>query len=734
MISSELNFVFSQAVQLAKEQKHTYLTVEHIFLSLLTQQDAIDTLTYLGVDVLLMKEKISIYLMQNVEQLPDNQKKDPIETLSLNRVLSRMINGVKSSGKSEAGLDDFIVSVLDETKSYSYRILKAFSVEKIDLLEYITEKSYSESDSIIDDESSTTQKENALSKYAIDLLAMAKEGKIDPVIGRKKEIERLMQILSRRKKNNPLLVGEPGVGKTAVAEGLALKIINKEVPKLLQNASLYALDMGALLAGTKFRGDFEKRLKAIMDEILDLENGILFIDEMHTVVGAGETGHGGMDASNQLKPALASGRLKTIGATTYSEYRNVIMKDKALHRRFSKVDIQEPSNQTSYKILQGLKDKYQEFHNVVYTNSSIKATIDLSKRYLHERFLPDVAIDVIDEVGAKLRVYPKQDNIIRKKDIENIVAKMAGIPKIKTTQTSIKALENLPEKLKKDVVGQNHAIEQVVMAVKRSKAGLNVANRPLANFLFTGPTGVGKTELAKRLAHHMGIHFERFDMSEYMEAHAVSRLVGAPPGYVGYDQGGLLTQAANKHPHMVLLLDEIEKAHPDLVNILLQVMDHGILTDNNGDKAHFENVILIMTSNLGAKAMNVMGFEKNDTLHQESALKDFFTPEFRNRLDSIVTFNSLELEVVDKIVLKFISLLNLQLKDKNVFLHISKEATRYLVETGYDKQLGARPLERVIQEKVKNKLSDLLLFGFLKNGGEAIIELKDNSIDILQKK
>jgi ATP-dependent Clp protease ATP-binding subunit ClpA len=723
MVSYELNKAFSQAVELCKDERHEYLTIEHIYLALLTQQNISGLFLDMGVDILKMREKIASYIMKTQEPLNDKLDNNPHQTVALNRVLSRMITQIKSSGQNEATSIDFIVATFDEKQSYMVEMFKIYNIDKLDILERI----------IYDNEEEyNSDEESALSKYAIDLLEMAKNGKIDPVIGRKNEILRVMQILCRRKKNNPLFTGEPGVGKTAVAEGLALKIIEKDVPDVLRNAQLFSLDMGGLIAGTKFRGDFEKRLKAIIDEISALENGILFIDEIHTIIGAGAVG-GSMDASNLLKPALANGSIKCIGATTYQEYRNVILKDKAFNRRFAQIDIKEPSIKVAYKILQGIKDKYEDYHNIQYTNKALKASIELSKQYLHDRFLPDVAIDVLDEVGASLQVKPRTKQTITKKDIEIIVAKMAGIPKLNVNSNDTSLLESLTKRLQARVIGQDDPIKQVVNAIKRNKAGLSEPNAPLASFLFTGPTGVGKTELALSLSKELNIHYERFDMSEYMEAHAVSKLVGAPPGYVGYEQGGLLTEATRKHPHMVLLLDEIEKAHPDLLNILLQVMDNGVLSDNNGNVAHFENVILIMTSNLGAQSINVMGFKKENDLHKQSAIKAFFSPEFRNRIDSIVKFSTLKPEMIDAIVLKFIAILNKQMKKKKVILTISKSAIRHLAKLGFDEQMGARPLLRTLQKEVKDKLTDLILFGFLTNGGKAHIDLEDKKIIITEE-
>jgi len=588
-------------------------------------------------------------------------------------------------------------------------LLKEYQISRLDILEIISHQS-------TDEEESSSDDETYLNKYSIDLLQKAKEGKIDPVIGRESEIQRVTQILCRRKKNNPILVGEAGVGKTAIAEGLALNIVAGTVPKIIKKSKLYALDLGSLLAGTKYRGDFEKRLKGVMDELKTIPDAILFIDEIHTLIGAGATS-GTMDAANQLKPALASGELRCMGATTFAEYRNGFEKDKALSRRFAKVDINEPSIKTSVKILKGLKSKYEEHHKIKYTDKALKTAVMLSKRYITDRFLPDTAIDLIDETAASFHLLKKRRNKVSAQDIENTISKIVGISNTKVTKDETSSLINLEEDLKAKVIGQDNAVMAVSKAIKISKAGLTPEGKPIASFLFSGPTGVGKTELAISLSKTMGIHFEKFDMSEYMEKHALSRLVGAPPGYVGYEQGGLLTEAIKKHPYTVLLLDEIEKAHPDLVNILLQIMDSATLTDNNGYKANFQNVILIMTSNIGASARSVMGFNKDESISKNEELKSFFTPEFRNRLDAIVEFEQLSLDTVKGIVSKFIDELNQELKKKKITIKVSQKATEFIADTAYSAEMGARPLKRYIQDNITNKLSDEILFGKLKNGG-----------------
>jgi len=719
MINSELNAVFQKALTYAKDQHHEYLTIEHVFFALLGSDEGIRILKECGGDVQAMRESIATFLMQNMEPLPDDIEQEPFETVALSRMIDQMIRHIQSAQKESAGVGDLLAALFEEEHSYAAAILEQQEIFRVDILEVISHQDISA-------ESEDKKDEGFLSKYTVDLIEKAKEGKIDPVIGRTTEIERVVQTLCRRKKNNPLFVGEPGVGKTAIAEGLALRISTKDVPEIIQDSSLFALDLGAMLAGTKYRGDFEKRLKGVMDEIKLEPNAILFIDEIHTLIGAGAVNGGSMDASNQLKPALASGEMKCMGATTYAEYRNVFEKDKALSRRFSKIDIDEPSPEDTFLILKGLKPKYEAHHKVRFSDKSLRSAVELSKKYITDRFLPDVAIDLIDEAGASFQLQKKKRTSVTPHDVEKIISKITGVPTSRITEDDTSRLKSLDTDLKTKVIGQDRAVELVAQAVKRSRAGLNLPDKPIASFLFSGPTGVGKTELAKSLAEIMGVHFERFDMSEYMEKHALSRLVGAPPGYVGYEQGGLLTEAARKHPYMVLLLDEIEKAHPDLINILLQVMDHASLTDNNGYKAGFKNVILIMTSNVGATERSVMGFNSDSGLSRNEALKDFFTPEFRNRLDAVVEFSALSIEVVEGIVDKFVAELNVQLKDKKISLALTEEAKRYFADKGYDKEMGARPLSRLIQEELKNPLTDMLLFDEVK--GEIEVDVEDEKI------
>ena len=715
MISNELNSVFQKALTYAKDQRHEYLTIEHVFFALLSSDEGVRILKECGADVHLLREGIAKFLTQNMEPLPEEVDQEPFETVALSRMIDQMIRHIQSAQKENASVGDLLAALFEEEHSHAFALLEQQDISRVDILEVISHQE-------VDAEGGEQSDESFLSKYTVNLLEQAKLGKIDPVIGRATEIERVVQTLCRRKKNNPLFVGEPGVGKTAIAEGLALRIVDQAVPDIIKNSSLYALDLGALLAGTKYRGDFEKRLKGVMDEIKKEPNAILFIDEIHTLIGAGAVNGGSMDASNQLKPALASGAMKCMGATTYAEYRNVFEKDRALSRRFAKIDIDEPSFEDSFLILKGLKPKYEEHHKVKFTDKSLHSAVELSKKYITDRFLPDVAIDLIDEAGASFHLQKKKRSTVTPHDIEKIISKITGVPSSRISEDDTAKLKTLESDIRAKVIGQDRAVELVSQAIKRSRAGLNPPDRPIASFLFSGPTGVGKTELAKSLANVLGVHFERFDMSEYMEKHALSRLVGAPPGYVGYEQGGLLTEAARKHPYMILLLDEIEKAHPDLINILLQVMDHASLTDNNGYKAGFKNVVLIMTSNVGATSRSVMGFNSDEDLSRGEALKEFFTPEFRNRLDAVVEFSPLTIEVVEGVVDKFVAELNEQLKAKKISVVLTQKAKRYFADKGYDKEMGARPLNRLIQDELKNPLTDRLLFDELKGEIEVDIE------------
>ena len=724
MISNQLNSIFKEAVRYAKSHRHEYLTVEHVFLALLNSKEGEAILKEAGADVVTLRKKLMQHLQNSLKPLPQNVVREPFETVALSRVIENMIRHIQSAEKKEATVGDLLAALFDEEHSYSVYLLKEQGISKLDILEIISHHpEISESK-----KAKKKNEESYLEKFTIDLLQEAKEGRIDPVIGRDDEIERVMQILCRRKKNNPLLVGEPGVGKTAIAEGLALQIAKGAIPDVLEGAKLYSLDMGALLAGTKYRGDFEKRLKGVIEELKSIDNAILFIDEIHTIVGAGATQGGSMDASNMLKPALASGAIKCIGATTYAEFRNFLQKDRALSRRFAKVDVKEPDLETTFKILKGLKSKYEAHHRVKYHLSALRSAVELSDKYINDRQLPDKAIDLIDEVGASFHLLKKKRRVVTTNDIEDVIAKMLHLPPQRVSNDDLQILQNLEERLKSKVLGQEEAVDAIAIAIKRSRAGLNPPNKPIGSFLFVGPTGVGKTELAKELARMLGVHFERFDMSEYMEKHAVSRLIGAPPGYVGYEEGGLLTETIRKHPYTVLLLDEIEKAHPDLINILLQVMDNATLTDNNGNVADFKHVILIMTSNVGATEANIMGFKKESVSKFDEALKQYFTPEFRNRLDAIIQFKPLTLDIVEGIVDKFIDELNEQLDNKGIRLTLTKRAKKYLAQRGYSEELGARPLARVISDEIKTPLTNEILFGRLKHGGEVKVDMKQNKL------
>ena len=718
MISSSLNDIFQKSIVFAKQLHHEYLTIEHVFYLLLSSPTGASIIESCGGNITEMKKELGEYLKTNMEVLPENINQDPYESVALSRLVDKMVHHIQSSGQTNADIGDLLATLFEEEHTFSLALLNKYQISKLDILEIISHNDISKS---------ADNKESYLSKYSIDLIKKANEKKIDPVIGRDNEIKRVIQILCRRKKNNPILVGEPGVGKTAIAEGLALKIAANNVPNILKESHLYALDLSALLAGTKYRGDFEKRLKGVMDELKHEPNAILFIDEIHTLIGAGSTS-GTMDAANQLKPALASGEIKCMGATTFAEYRNGFEKDKALSRRFSKIDIDEPSKKTSYLILKGLQSKYEQHHSVTYTNKALKTAVELSKRYITDRFLPDTAIDLIDETAASFHLQKSKKSKVNARDIEKTISSIVGISTSSISTNETLSLQNLEDDLKQKVIGQNEAIEIVTRAIKVSKAGLTPINKPIASFLFSGSTGVGKTELAISLSETLGINFEKFDMSEYLEKHALSRLVGAPPGYVGYEQGGLLTEAIKKHPYTVLLLDEIEKAHPELINILLQIMDSATLTDNNGYKANFQNVILIMTSNIGASARNVMGFNKDESLAKNEELKSFFSPEFRNRLDSIVEFKPLTHKVVEGIVQKFINELNRDLKKKKIYVTISDEAIKYIADKSYSQEMGARPIKRYIKENITDKLSDEILFGNLKNGGKVSVDFINNTL------
>jgi len=719
MISISLNDVFKNAVKYAKEHKHEYLTVEHVSLALVKSEEGREILSLLDADVERVEKEMVAHIEKTIPSL--NEEVEPFETVALSQAINDMMTHIHSSGRAEASIGDMLASLFLQEHSYAVYLMKKEGITRLDVLEVISHSSTQKSQSETEE---PVKEESVLEEFTIELVALAQTGKIDPVVGRIDEIERVMQTLCRRKKNNPLLVGEAGVGKTAIAEGLALKISEGDVPEILKNAQVFALDMGALVAGTKYRGDFEKRLKGIITALGKREDAILFIDEIHTMVGAGATSGGSMDASNLLKPALARGELKCIGATTYQEYRNFFDKDKALSRRFAKIDVEEPSIEDTFTILKGVQHKYEAYHKIQFSDEALQSAIDLSVKYLHDRFLPDKAMDIIDEVGAHFMLQGKEGVEVRPKEIEESVAKMMKLPSSVIGTEDTHKLKTLEKMLLRHIIGQDRAISELATAIKRSYAGLNAPNRPIGSFLFVGPTGVGKTALATQLAQTLHVHFERIDMSEYMEAHTVSRLVGAPPGYVGYEQGGLLTEMIKKHPHTVLLLDEIEKAHPDIMNILLQVMDGAKLTDNNGVVSDFKNVILIMTSNIGTKEANVMGFNKDNSIKTEKALNAFFAPEFLNRLSGVVTFNPLALETLISIVDVEIKKLNLLLQPKQITVKVSKKAKAYLAKEGYDVRYGARHIARVIDEKIKEALTEEILFGKLKKGGRVKVGLK----------
>ena len=735
MISIELNNVFRESVRYAKDNRHEYLTLEHIFLSILNSKEGREILSTIGANIDYMRELTKKYLESNIPVLELNENgeiDDPYETVALSHVMNDMMMHINSSGKNEATIGDMLASMSTQEKSYVYKIMSSEGIERIDILEVVSHLDLISDNSLNSEvEFKELDEYPNLEAYTVELVSFAKKGKIDPIIGRDNEIDRVMQTLCRRKKNNPLLVGEPGVGKTAIAEGLALKISENSVPDILKNSKIFALDLGSMISGTKYRGDFEKRLKGILTELQSIDKSILFIDEIHTLVGAGATSGGSMDAANLLKPALARGELKCIGATTYSEFRNHLDKDKALSRRFSKIDIEEPSFDDTMKILQGIKHKYEQYHNISFSDEALNSAITLSVKYLHDRFLPDKAMDIIDEVGAHFMLRDKKDITITSLDIEQSVARMLKLPSNVVSSDITVKLKELDKKIKRKIIGQDRAIDSIVKSIKRSYAGLNQDNQPIGSFLFVGPTGVGKTALSQELANSMDIHFERIDMSEYMEKHALSRLIGAPPGYVGYEQGGILTEMIKKNPHTVLLLDEVEKAHPDIMNILLQVMDGAKLTDNNGVVSDFKNVILIMTSNIGTKEANVMGFAKNSSSRTDNALKDFFSPEFRNRLSAVIEFNHLSFEVIVKIVATEIAKLNEQMKSRDITIKLTKKASEYIAKEGYSDSYGAREIARVIDNKIKEPLTDEILFGKLKDGGVVKVGYKKEKLDFV---
>jgi len=739
-----------RALALANDRNHEYATLEHLLLALLDDQDAAAVMRACNVNVDHLRSQLNNYIDNELSSLIIDDGEDSKPTAGFQRVIQRAVIHVQSSGREEVTGANVLVAMFAERESHAAYFLQEQDMTRYDAVNYISHgiakrADMNESRSVrgaADEEEPAPREKSrgankersteALDAYCVNLNEKAKSGKIDPLIGREKEVERTIQILCRRSKNNPLFVGDPGVGKTAIAEGLARRIVNGEVPEVLRNATIFSLDMGTLLAGTRYRGDFEERIKAVIKELEAYPGAVMFIDEIHTVIGAGATSGGAMDASNLLKPALASGTLRCIGSTTYKEYRQHFEKDRALVRRFQKIDVAEPSVPDSIKILKGLKPYYEEFHKVRYTVDAIKAAVELSAKYMHDRKLPDKAIDVIDEAGASQMLLPesRRKKTIGVAEIENIVAIMARIPAKSVSKSDTEKLKDLAAELKRVVFGQDRAIDALAASYKLARAGLREAEKPIGSYLFSGPTGVGKTEVARQLANVLGVEMLRFDMSEYMERHTVSRLIGAPPGYVGFDQGGLLTDGVDQHPHCVLLLDEIEKAHPDLFNILLQVMDHGKLTDHNGKKIDFRNVVLIMTTNAGASeaAKNAIGFGGGRRVGEdEDAIKKLFTPEFRNRLDATIPFGNLPPEVIAMVVEKFIIQLEAQLADRNITIELTPDANKWLSARGYDEQMGARPLARVIQESVKKPLADEVLFGRLVKGGHVRVRVDANN-------
>ncbi|WP_119329347.1 ATP-dependent Clp protease ATP-binding subunit ClpA [Cysteiniphilum halobium] len=739
MLSKELEQTLNQAFQHARDLKHEYLTVEHLLSALVDNADAKKVLKACGANLSELKNILNTFIDQSTPKITEDGK-DTQPTLGFQRVLQRAVFHVQSSGRGEVQGSNVLVAIFSEQDSQAVSFLKQQNVTRLDVVNYLSHgvsnnnNSTQSTQQTISNAPTEEQKEKTpLELYAVNLNQRAKDGKIDRLIGRDYEIERVTQVLCRRRKNNPLLVGEAGVGKTAIAEGLAKKIVDNQVPDVLTNGVIYSLDMGTLLAGTKYRGDFEKRFKEVLKQLQEEEGAILFIDEIHTIVGAGAASGGVMDASNLIKPALASGDLKCIGSTTYQEYRTIFEKDHALARRFQKVDVEEPTIDQTFEILKGLKPYFEDHHNIKYTLPALQAAAELSAKYITERFLPDKAIDVIDELGAYQRTSSnaKKKKLINVTDVENMIARLARIPAKTVSASDKSSMANLGKDLKMLVYGQDEAIEAMVDTIKLARAGLRDPNKPWGSFLFAGPTGVGKTEVTQQLANLLGVELLRFDMSEYMERHTVSRLIGSPPGYVGYEEGGLLTEAVTKHPYAVVLLDEIEKAHPDIYNLLLQVMDHGTLTDNNGRKADFRNIILIMTTNAGAfeSQKNSIGFAKQDSAPDSmDALKRIFTPEFRNRLDAVIQFAALSKEDVKSVVDKFLAQLQGQLDQRGVSLEVDEKAKDWLAEHGYDEKMGARPMARLIQESIKKSLAEEILFGKLANGGRAELTVKNDKL------
>ena len=740
MISKELSATLGFAVREAKKRRHEYVSVEHVLFAILHDSSGLEIVEKCGGNVGNIKAHLEMFFNENMEMLPEESEYVLQQTIGFQRVIQRAVNHVRSAEKKEVSVSDILASIFMEKDSHAVYSLNEAGISRLDVLRLISHElptDFSDTESETDapaDQKTVKKKASPLEAYTVNLIDRAAKGKLDPLVGRVLELERTMQVLCRRRKNNPIFVGDPGVGKTAMAEGLAQRIWDGEVPDLLKEVRIYSLDLGGMLAGSKFRGDFEQRLKGVVAELKKRKDTILFIDEIHTIVGAGATSSGSMDASNILKPFLSTGELRCIGSTTYEEYKNHFEKDRALSRRFEKIDILEPPVKESIQILKGLRSRYEEHHNIEYTDAALKAACELSAKYINDRFLPDKAIDVIDEAGAAIRLAGATN---RKKihplDIEKIVAKIARIPAVNVSTPDKAKLENLGSQLRRVVFGQDDAIDAMVTAIKRSRAGLGQPEKPIGSFLFTGPTGVGKTEVARQVAQQLDVEFMRYDMSEYMEKHAVARLIGAPPGYIGFDQGGMLTDGVRKHPYCVLLLDEIEKAHEDLFNILLQVLDHATLTDNNGKKADFRNVIIMMTSNAGSREMSsaTIGFgdlKGDSTGKGKKAIEKIFSPEFRNRLDGIITFNALDLEIMGMIVDKFMKEFTDQLAVKKVSMEYSDKVRKWLAKKGYDPQYGARPLARVIQTKIKDVLADEILFGKLEKGGRVKLDMKGDEL------
>ena len=740
MLSNELEYCLNDAFHRAREARHEYLTVEHLLLAILDTPKVREILRACGADLTKLKQELKEHIDQSTPHLEESEEREVQPTLGFQRVLQRAVFHVQSSGKKEVGVGNVLVAIFSEKQSHSVFLLNRQHVARLDVVNYISHGLSKIADERTDKEDTQADPErdpegagSALEKFTVNLNRQAQEGRIDPLIGRKLEIERTIEILCRRRKNNPLYVGEAGVGKTAIAEGLARLIVEGKVPDVLSDCTVYALDMGALIAGTKYRGDFEKRLKGVITELKKQPGAILFIDEIHTVIGAGAASGGVMDASNLIKPVLTNGEIRCIGSTTYQEYRGIFEKDHALARRFQKIDVVEPSIEETIEILLGLKSRFEEHHGIVYAVDAMRAAAELSERHISDRHLPDKAIDVVDEAGARLRLKPlaEREQTVEVRHIEEVVARMARIPPKSVSTSDREVLKNLERNLKLVIFGQDRAVEALTAAIKMARSGLGDQRKPLGNFLLAGPTGVGKTEVTRQLAIAMGVEFLRFDMSEYMERHTVSRLIGAPPGYVGFDQGGLMTEAITKHPHCVLLLDEIEKAHPDVFNLLLQVMDHGTLTDNNGRKADFRHVIIVMTTNAGAQEMSrpSIGFMHADNASDGmEAIRRLFTPEFRNRLDAVIQFAPLDRATIERVVDKLIVEVEMQLEQKGVQLTVEDAARSWIAVKGYDPKMGARPMARIIQEHIKRPLAEELLFGRLAGGGQVVVSVaKDGS-------